>query len=175
MKYIDGDGKIRTLIVEKHPLKGVESYFTDSLLYQDSLEMNENSQLEEPDSGNEADIEPEAEEECLWELNPLVMSINKLYVDNPANDVGEWWYINEVIDLAYFSVFASDSMLSDTSTDVDDDPWSAIDALTSLHVPVRSSLTVYQDVSDAQGSLFMVPARRRGKDQSFLEESSPNQ
>jgi len=60
-------------------------------------------------------------------------------------------------------VFASDSVLSDTSTDVDDDPWSAIDALTSLHVPVRSSLTVYQDVNDVQGSLFMVPARRKGQ------------
>jgi len=54
---------------------------------------------------------------------------------------------------------------SDTSTDVDDDPWSAIDALTSLHVPMRSSLMVYQDVSDAQGSLLMVPARRKGQNQ----------
>ena len=52
-------------------------------------------------------------------------------------------------------MFASDSVPSDTSTDVDDDPWSAINALTSLHVPVRSSLTVYLDISDAQGSLFM--------------------
>jgi len=58
------------LIAERHQFKGVENYFTDSLLYQDSLETNENSQLEEPDSDNEADIEPEAEEECLWELNP---------------------------------------------------------------------------------------------------------
>jgi len=43
MKYIDGSGKVRTLIVERHPFKGVQNYFTDSLLYQDSLEMNENS------------------------------------------------------------------------------------------------------------------------------------
>ena len=40
MKYIDGDGKVRTLIAERYPFKGVENYFTDSLLYQDSLEMN---------------------------------------------------------------------------------------------------------------------------------------
>ena len=60
------------------------------ILYQDSLETNEILQPEEPDSGNEADIEPEAEEECLWELNPLVMSINKLDVNNIANNVGEW-------------------------------------------------------------------------------------
>ena len=42
--------------------RGVENYFTDSFLYQDSLEMNENPQPEELDSGNEADTEPEAEE-----------------------------------------------------------------------------------------------------------------
>jgi len=83
------------------------------------------------------------------------MSINKLDVNNTANDVGEW-YINEELNLAYFFVFASDSVPLDTSTDVGDDPWSAIDALISLHVPVRSSLTVYQSVSDAQGSFFEV-------------------
>ena len=43
------------LIAERHPLKGVENYFTDSLLYQDSLETNENPQPEELDSDNEAD------------------------------------------------------------------------------------------------------------------------
>jgi len=162
MKYIDEDRKVRTLIAKRYPFKGVESYFTESLLYQDSLEMNTNPQPEEPDSSNKADIEPEAEEECLWELNPLVTSINKLDVNNTANDVGEW-HINKDFDLAYLSVFASDSLPSDTSIDVSNDPWSAIDALTSLHVPVRSSLTVYQDVSDVQGSLLKVPASHKGQ------------
>ena len=60
-------------------------------------------------------------------------------------------------------MYAFDYAPSDTSTDVDGDPWSAIDALTSLHVPVRSSLTAYQSISDAQGSFFEVPARRKGK------------
>jgi len=168
MKYIDGDGKVRTLIAERHPFKRVENYFTDSLLYQDSLEMNENPQLEEPDSGNEANVEPEAEKEYLWELNPLVTSINKLDVNNTTNDIGEW-YINEDLDLAYLSVFASDSVPSDTSTDVSGDPWSAIDALTSLHVPVRSSLTMYQGISYVQASLFKVLARLKGQKLILLE------
>ena len=64
MKYIDESGKVGTLIAERHPFKGVENYFTDSLLYQDSLETNKNLQPEEPDSGNEADTEPE-KEECI--------------------------------------------------------------------------------------------------------------
>ena len=51
--------------------------------------MDENPQQEELDSGNEVDVEPESEEERLWELNPLVMSINKLGVNNTSNDVGE--------------------------------------------------------------------------------------
>ena len=90
MKYIDGNGKVRTLIAERHPFKGV-NYFTDSLLYQDSLKTGKNPQPDKPDSGNEAEIEPEAEKECLWELNPLVTSINKLNVNNIANDVSEWY------------------------------------------------------------------------------------
>ena len=49
------------------------------------------------------------------------MSVNKLDVNNTANDVGEW-YINEELDLVYFSIFAFDSVPSDTSIEVDDDP-----------------------------------------------------
>ena len=92
----------------------------------------------------------------------------------PANNVGEW-YINKELDLAYFSVFAFDSMSSDTSTYVDDDHWSAINTLISLHVPVRSSLTVYQSLSDAQESFFEVPVRHKGQKLILLQKSSPNQ
>ena len=138
MKYIDGSGKVRTLIAERHPFKGVENYFRDSLLYQNSLETNKNPQPDGPDSRNEADIELEAKEECMWELSPLVMSINKLDVSNTADDVDEW-YIIEELNLAYFSMFTSDSVPLDTSTDIHDDPWS-VDALTSLQAPVKSSL-----------------------------------
>ena len=65
MKYTNEAGEVRTLITKKHLLKGVEKYFTDSLLCQDSLETAENPSLEDPDSGNDADTEPEPEEECL--------------------------------------------------------------------------------------------------------------
>ena len=79
---------------------------------------------------------------------PLVTSVNNLDVNNTANDVGQW-YINEKLDLVYFSVFASNFVPSDTSIVVHDDPWLTIDVLSSLYAPVRSSLTVYQSVSDA--------------------------
>ena len=64
IKYVDEGRKVRILIAERHPFKGVENYLTDSLIYQDSLEADENPHPEEPDSGNKADMEPE-EEECL--------------------------------------------------------------------------------------------------------------
>ena len=60
MKYADERERVRTLIIEKHPCKRVENYFIDFLLYQDSLEIDENLQLKESDSGNEADTESEA-------------------------------------------------------------------------------------------------------------------
>ena len=120
MKYVGEDEKVRTLIAERHPFKGVENYFTNSLLYQDSLEVDENPHPEKYDSGNEVDTEPE-EDECLWEIYFLITSIDKLDFDTTANVEGEW-FINENLDLTYFSAFASDSVPSDTSTDVDNDP-----------------------------------------------------
>jgi len=87
MKYVDEEGKVITLIAERHLFRGVENYFIDSLLYQDSLETNKNPHPEEPDSSNEVDIE--TKEECLWEVNPLVTSIDKLDFNITANVEGE--------------------------------------------------------------------------------------
>ena len=98
MKYANEQGRVRTLVAERHLFKGVENYFTDSLLYQDSLETDENLQPEELDSGNEPNTKREAEEECLWETNPLVTSINKLNFNTTANVEGEW-FINTFLYL----------------------------------------------------------------------------
>jgi len=48
------------------------------------------------------------------------MSIDKLDFDTIANVESEL-FINEDLDLAYFSTFALDSVPSDTSTDVGSD------------------------------------------------------
>ena len=44
-------------------------------------------------------------------INPLITSIDKLDFDTIANVEGEW-FINENLDLAYFSAFASNSVPS---------------------------------------------------------------
>jgi len=85
------EGVVRMLIAEKHPFKGVENYFIDSLLYQDPLETTENLLSKDSDSGNKADTEPEPEEECFWEINLFVTSINKLNLNNNANNVCDWF------------------------------------------------------------------------------------
>ena len=54
------------------------------------------------------------------EADLLVTSVDKLIFNNIANDAGEW-YINENLDLVCPSVLDSDSILSDTSTDIDSD------------------------------------------------------
>ena len=135
------------LNTEKHPFKG-RGYFTDSLLYQDSLEIGENLQPEEPDFSNEADTEPETEEKYLWKINPLVTNVDKLYFNTTANAKGEW-FINEDLNLVYFSTFAIDSIPSDASTRVDCDQWSAVDALTLLRVLIKLSFMVRGKISDA--------------------------
>ena len=119
----------------------MENYFTNSLLYLDSLGTDENPHPEEHDSGNEADTEPK-EEECLWEINSLVTSIDK--------NVKSEWFINKNLDLAYFSAFASDSVPSDTSTDIDSNPWSKMDSLISLHARIKSSLMVREKIGDTR-------------------------
>jgi len=119
MKYVGEDEKVRKLISERHPFKRVENYFTDSLFYHDSLEADENPHPEELDSGNEADTEPE-EDEYLWKINFLVTSIDKLNFDTVTNIEGEW-FINKNLDFAYLSVFISDSVPLDTSTNASSD------------------------------------------------------
>ena len=130
MRYTNEEGVVRILIAEEHSFKGVENYYTNSLLYQDSLEAAEDPSPEDSDSGNETNTELEPEEEYLWKLNQLVTSVDKLDFNNINNVEGEW-YINENLDFAYLSALAFDSVLSDTSMDIDSDPLSAIDALTS--------------------------------------------
>ena len=102
------------------------------------------------------------------------MSIDKLDFNTTANVEGEW-FINENLDLAYFFAFASDSVPSSTSTDTNSDPWSVIDALTLLQVPIESSLMVREKTDDACKVFFKVPAKRKGQTPILFEkiESEP--
>ena len=90
------------------------------------------------------------------------MSIDKLDVDTTATAKSEW-FINEDLDLAYFSIFVSDSVSSYTSTNMDSDPRSAMNALTSLRALIKSSHLVREKMGGAHNAFFEVPAKRRGQ------------
>jgi len=65
--------------------------------------------------------------------------------------------------LAYFSVFASNSVPSDTSTDVDSDLWLALNVLRSLCALIKSFLMVHEKIGDAREAFFEVPAKRNSQ------------
>src|SRR3954466_7932044 len=62
MKYVDAQGQVRTLVTEQCLFRGVETYFTDSLLYQDANEATTQEGVASK-SGSEADDESEAKTE----------------------------------------------------------------------------------------------------------------
>ena len=51
------DALVQTVFAEVQPFKGVENYFTDSLLYQEDIEPLKQSLPDDLDSGNETDSE----------------------------------------------------------------------------------------------------------------------
>lgn len=65
------------------------------------------------------------------------------------------------IELVYLFVSASDSIASDTSADVYDIVWSAMEALTSLQALIKSSLLIENMIDDVEGAFFEVHARRK--------------
>ena len=78
-------------------------------------------------------------------------------------------------DLVYYSAFASNSVPSNTSTDVDSDQWPTVDALKSLRVPIKSSFIVREKTSDAQGAFFEVPAKCKDQKSILFGWMSLNQ
>jgi len=67
------------------------------------------------------------------------------------------------LDLVYLSAFALDSVSSDTSTNVGSDPWSAMNALTSVCAPIKLSLLIREKIEVAHNALFKVPAKRKSQ------------
>jgi len=87
MKYANEWRRVRTLIVEKHPFKGERI----TLLTPSSIKILLSllrTQLQKTMIMT-TNIEPEPEEEYLWEINPLIMSVDTLDFNNTANVEGE--------------------------------------------------------------------------------------
>lgn len=88
MKYVYELGEVRMIIADRHPFKGVETYFNNSVLYQDSLETGPDT--EQPDFRKKADEELELDDDYPWELNLSVINQVALDVTDTTFDKGEW-------------------------------------------------------------------------------------
>ena len=56
---MDDKARVRTVFAEMQPFKGVENYFTDSLLYKENSKVIKKSFPDDIYSGNQADLESE--------------------------------------------------------------------------------------------------------------------
>src|SRR5436189_369803 len=181
MKHVDTQGQVHTLVAEQHPFKGVETHFTDSLLYQEVNEKTTQGGVTSK-SVNEADDESESTTEAEdqeWELDLSIIGHDNLnYLmkhgsdkeercleDNLASttdDEAGGWYINENFDLDFLYERVS-APSPDTNTCKGGSPRSLLEALKPFHVPVVSSLMSDKPVEDIRGAFFEVPTRQKNQ------------
>ena len=144
---MDDKAMVRMVFVEMQPFKGVENYFTDSLLYKENGKVVKKMLHGDTDSGNEADSESEGDLEVSFEEEPIVAYLNNPDCNTPAED-GDEWILNENVNSDYSVCY--------------DDVNSPID-ISPLHMPLPMSITCMH-IEENDGSVFVIPPSK--KDQS---------
>ena len=61
---------------QKQPFKGVENYFTDAFLYQEANKVAKETLLEDGDSDNEGNSEPEEDTPATFAFKSIVAYFN---------------------------------------------------------------------------------------------------
>jgi len=127
------------------PFKGVQNYFTVSLLYQKS-----NKPVKEPlpndvDNGYEADSESEEDVPDTFIIEPIVAYLNDSDCNNLAENKGEW-VLNENVAFGY-SLY-----LEDVFKSVD---------ISFFHMSLPISEMACMNIEDNEGSVFIVPPSKR--------------
>ena len=137
-KYVDEhELVVKTVFADTHPFKGVENYFTDSLLYQDAAISKEEAPLAPFDSGDEADVEDN------FVIEPIVAYLGDSTCNNDTVELDDEWVINE--NIAFDYSLCHDNVIL------------ATEPLTSYHLPIPSSMKACAYVEDSHGSTFIVP------------------
>ena len=80
---------IRTMFAEAQSFKGVENYFTDSLLYQETSKITNEPLPYDIDSDNDWNSESEEDITTTLAMEPLVAYMNNPYYNNVAENEGE--------------------------------------------------------------------------------------
>jgi len=98
-KYVSDD-VVRTVYAEMQPFKGVENYFTDSLLYHKSNKPVKELLPDDVDSKNEGNSESEEDAPTTFIMESIVAYLDDPDCNNPAENEGER-VINENVAFDY--------------------------------------------------------------------------
>jgi len=85
---VDNDGMVRMVFAERQPFKGVENYFTDSLLHQKNNKAVKEPLPDDIDSGNETDSESEEDILATFSIEPIVAYLHDLDCNNSVENNG---------------------------------------------------------------------------------------
>jgi len=80
---------VRTIFAEMQPFKGVENYFTDSLIYEEDIEPIKKSLADDVDSGNEVDSESEEDASATISIKLIIAYLDDFDCNNPAKNEGD--------------------------------------------------------------------------------------
>ena len=155
-KYVDDKAMVRTLFTETQPFKRVKSYFTDSLLYQETRKVRKELLPYDIGSGNEANSESEEDTLVTFAMEPLVAYLDDPYFNNSIENDSEW-SLNEDIDFDY-SLWFYDSNSANTS---------------SLHMPIPTLMIECMHIEDDDGSVFIIPSSKKGQSLIIFDRMLP--
>jgi len=88
-KYVEDDTTVQMVFAEKQPFKGVENYFTDTLLYQEIGKTSKEPSPDNDDSGNQEDSESEGDMSATLVGEPIIAWFNNPQCNNPSEDDDE--------------------------------------------------------------------------------------
>jgi len=142
-KYVRDNAVVRTVFAKVQPFKGVENYFTDSLLYQEDIEPLKQSLPDDVDSGNEMDSESKEDVPATLSIEPIMAYLNDYDCNDHADNEGEW-ILNENIAFDY------SLCLKNVSVNIG-----------SLQMPLPISKMACMQIQDNKGSVFIVLSCKR--------------
>ena len=99
-KYVDDKAMVRMMFAKIQPLKKVENYFTDSLLYRENGKVIEKLLPDDIDSGNETNSKSGEDLEVSFDEEPIVAYLNNPDCNN-STDNGDEWVLKENINFNY--------------------------------------------------------------------------
>ena len=135
------------LFVEKQPFKGVNNYFTNSLLQE---EATEEPLLNEPDSSNEADSELENNAPVTFVSKPIVSYLCDSTCNNDTAEDDSEWVLNEDVTFDY-SYYLD---ISETTYP------------NSLHMPISIMMKACTYIEDGDRAIFIISPSQ--EDQSSI-------